>query len=445
MRLGTSYKQIFSISFPIMIGSAAQNVIALSDSVFLYHLSQTDFAAIGFVSVFYLIIASIGYGFSRGGQIIMARRFGEGKFEEVGRSYYALFYFELALAFLMFVFMQYGTPWFFGLFLSNEAILTKSLEYIIPRSYGVFFAYTGVAMIALYTGIARTKFIIYDTFILAGLNIVLNYALIFGKFGLPAMGIAGAGWASSISEFVAALVFAIYVILDKDIRVFRIFRLPRVNFQLIKQVFNISSAIVLQAIVGLGSWFLFFGMVENLGERPLAITNLGRLVYLALSIPCWGYAAGINTLVSNFIGRDKKKAVVPIVWKTAKINLANTLLLAIPIIVLPKFFLYPLFGGTDMSLIEDARPVLMVILLILTVFSIGATFFNGIIGTGATYYGLKIQSAATVLYLIYLYLVINVFEANLEVAWAAEIIYWLFILIFSILYLRSKSWYFLKV
>ena len=56
-----------------MLGSAAQNVIALSDSVFLYHLSETDFASIGFVGVFYLVVAAIGYGFSRGGQIMIPR------------------------------------------------------------------------------------------------------------------------------------------------------------------------------------------------------------------------------------------------------------------------------------------------------------------------------------------------------------------------------------
>jgi len=52
MQLNTSYRQILSISTPIMLGSAVQNIIALSDSVFLYHLSEIDFAAIGFVGVF---------------------------------------------------------------------------------------------------------------------------------------------------------------------------------------------------------------------------------------------------------------------------------------------------------------------------------------------------------------------------------------------------------
>ena len=59
----------------MMIGSAAQNIIALTDSLFLYYYDVNDFAAAGFVSVFYLIVAAIAFGFSKGGQILIARKF----------------------------------------------------------------------------------------------------------------------------------------------------------------------------------------------------------------------------------------------------------------------------------------------------------------------------------------------------------------------------------
>ena len=113
MQLEITYRRIWAIAAPIMLGSAVQNVIALSDSIFLYHLSEQDFAAIGFVGVFYLVIAAIGYGFSKGGQIMIARRMGEGKPREVGRTFYAMLYFELFLALVMFLIMQYGCAWFF--------------------------------------------------------------------------------------------------------------------------------------------------------------------------------------------------------------------------------------------------------------------------------------------------------------------------------------------
>ncbi len=429
-----------------MLGSAAQNVIALSDSVFLYHLSEKDFAAIGFVGVFYLVIAAIGYGFSRGGQIMIARRVGEGRPDEVGRTFYAMVYYEFALALVMFFFMQYGCYYFFQLFIDSPIIFSKSLEYLEYRSWGVFFSYTGVAIVALYTGIARTHFIIVDTTILAVVNIALNYGLVFGHWGLPAMGIAGAGLASTVSEVVAFIVFIIYILFDQKARFYHLFKLPKIDFKLIRQQYILSAPIVVQAFVGLGSWFVFFGIVENLGERPLAITNLVRMVYLVLSIPCWGFASGVNTLVSNFIGQKKRQAVLPIIWKTAKISFVTTMILTIPVVLFPQEFLYPLLGGSENTgLIEDARPIFYVLVGILATFSVGGVFFNGMAGTGATYMGLKIQLYCAIGYLIYIYVEVNYTNGGLPWAWASEIFYWLVMLTFIIWYLRSKQWYTLRV
>lgn len=444
MQLNTSYRQILSISTPIMLGSAVQNLIALTDSVFLYHLSESDFATIGFVGVFYLIVAAIGYGFSRGGQTIIARRMGEKNPGEVGRTFYAMLYFELGLAVFLFLFMQYGCYYFFSLFVNSDVIFYKSLEYLDYRSWGVFFSYAGVSIIALYTGIARTTFIIIDTLILAAVNIVLNYALIFGHFGLPALGIGGAGLASAIAEGVAFVVFVGYVLLDSKARFYKLFTPPEIDFLLIKKIYKLATPIVAQAIVGLGSWFIFFGIVENLGERELAITNLVRMVYLMLSIPCWGFSSGVNTLVSNFIGQQRKQAVVPIIFKTAKVCWVVTMVLTLPIAIFPQEILYPLLGSEDMSLIQEAQPIFYVLIGILTCFSLGGIFFNGLTGTGATYFGLKMQAVCALLYLIYIYVVVQFTNGGLAWAWASEIFYWLSMLAITIWYLQSRKWYVLK-
>jgi len=428
-----------------MLGSAVQNIIALSDSVFLYHLSETDFAAIGFVGVFYLIVAAIGFGFSKGGQIIIARRVGQANYREVGRSFYAMLYFELALAVVMFLFMKFGCQYFFALFVDSDVIYWKSLEYLDYRAYGVFFSYTGVAIVALYTGVARPMFIMVDTIILAIVNIILNYGLIYGfnRWGieLPAMGIAGAGLASTIAEIVAFFVFVVYMFFDRKTRLYQLFKLPNIDLELIKVQLKIGAPIVAQAVVGLGSWFIFFGIVENLGERELAITNLVRMVYLVLSIPCWGFASGINTLVSNFIGQQKRIAVLPIIWKTSKICFLFTMVLTLPVVLFPEHILYPLLGSEDMSLITEARPIFYVLLGILALFSIGGVYFNGLAATGATYYGLKIQSFCAIVYLIYIYVIVEFSNGGLEWAWASEIFYWIIMLGLTINYLRSKKWH----
>lgn len=444
MRLSTSYRQILSLSVPIMLGSAAQNIIVLSDNVFLYHYDPLEFAAVGLVGVFYLIIASIGYGFSRGGQILIARRNGELNYTGAGRDFQGLFIFECVLAVVLFLFLWFGSASFFSLFINNEEILQKCVEYIKPRSFGVFFSYIGVSLIAFYTGIANTRFIIYDTVILITVNIFLNYVFIFGAFGIEPMGIGGAGLASTLAEVVAFVAFVIYMIWDKGNRKYKLLNTEKLSILTVFNVFNISFPVVFQSILGIGSWFLFFSFIENVGSRELQISNLMRNVYLILSIPCWGYSAGINTMVSNFIGNRKRQAVLPLIIKTVKINVFSTMIIALPVLLFPEFFLYPLFGRDDMSLILESKPYLMMVFAILMTFAVGGIFINGLIGTGHTRTALWIQLLFTVVYIIYSILFIKMYWFNLNIAWAVEIFYWLGITLMSYWFLRTDKWHILK-
>ncbi|MFN0036470.1 MAG: MATE family efflux transporter, partial [Saprospiraceae bacterium] len=437
---------IWRISAPIMLGSAVQNIIALSDAVLLYHKGEVEFAAMGFVGVFYITIAAIGFSFSRGGQIMIARRMGEGRLGAVGHTFHTMLLFELALAGLMWAFMRFGSGWFFQFFLENSPeVYKKSLEYIHYRSYGVFFSYAGVALIALYTGIARPGIILASTLLLAVVNLGLNYALIFGKFGLPEMGIGGSGLASSIAEGVAFVFFVAYMVFDKKNRPLRIFSAPEPDWPMTMQQLRIALPVVAQAAVGQGSWVFFFGMVENLGERPLAISNLARMVYLLLSIPLWGFSTGVNTLVSNLIGQNRRSEVLAAAWQTGKLCWLVTMIMAVPILLFPGQLLYPLLGKDDMSLILETQPIFYFLLGLLTFATFGAVLMNALSGTGATWFGLKLQALCVAAYLGYIYWVTNCTQLGLLWVWAAEVLYWVLMITLAYFYLRSEKWHAMRV
>jgi len=107
--------------------------------------------------------------------------------------------------------------------------------------------------------------------------------------------------------------------------------------------------------------------------------------------------------------------------------------------------LYPLLGSQDMSLITDAQPIFYLLLVILTTFSFGGVLFNGLAGTGATYYGLKIQTVCAIGYLVYIYIEVNYTSGGLFWAWAAEIFYWSVMIVLTLNYLNKKHWHLLKV
>jgi len=423
-----------------MIGSAAQNAIALTDSVFLYHLSVDDFAAIGFVSVFYLIVASIGYGFSKAGQILIARRMGQKDEPGMRQTFQSMFVFELLLAAGAFLFMKFGVYWLFALLVDSDVIFYKSLDYLSTRSWGVFAGYAGIAFVALYSGIGRTKSLLLATAVLLSCNIILDYGLVFGNLDMPAMGIAGAGLASTISEYVALVTFLLYYLFDKPVRKLKLFRLQPIDWSLVKTQANLSLPVVAQSVVGLGSYLFFFGIVENLGSMALAVTNLVRVVYLALSIPTWGFATAINTLTSHFLGRKRRSAVEPLTYKVAWVCFWTTVSLSVLVALFPEPILYPLFGSDQAELVDAAKPVFWILIAILALFSYGATFFNSLVGAGGVYYALRIQTVAALIYMAMVYAVIQTGIGGVAGAWSTEIVYWGLLWWLSARGLSAKRW-----
>ncbi|HEX5625755.1 MAG TPA: MATE family efflux transporter [Saprospiraceae bacterium] len=438
-------RNVIRLSLPMMIGSAAQNIIALTDSLFLYYYDVNDFAAAGFVSVFYLVVSAIAFGFSKGGQILIARKFGEKNYEFVKKYFYAILIYEFILGVIVFFSLYFAARPILSLFIQSEIILEKSLLFLDTRIIGLIFAYVGLALVSLYIGIKRPKFILIDTVILCSLNIVLGYLLVFGKHGFPEMGIAGAGLASAISEIVAFVAFLIYMLLDKELRVFKLFKIPHFEFSWIRTINSISFTILLQALLGIGSWFLFFSMIEKLGERALAISNLLRIAYLVLAIPCWGYSTGINTLVSNTIGKRRNQRVLKLVFHSSMVAFATTAVISIPFLLFPLTFMAPLLGHHDISLISDAVPYFRILLCILLVYSITTMYFNGVSGTGETMKGLKIQATGCLVYLTAAYFAVQDPVNGLALAWSAEILYWAVQGFLSYKVMQSGNWNFLKI
>jgi multidrug resistance protein, MATE family len=426
-----SYGEIVKLSLPIMIGSAVQNIITLTDTLFLGHYDDggVAFSAIGLVGIFYLMITTIGYNFSKAGQIIIARRMGEGEAHQIniGLIVRSMLAFILCLAVLFFAITKYLTPWAFSYFIHDAAILKASNDYLQ----------------ALYTGIARPLVIVYTSLILGITNAVLNYVLIFGHYGFPEMGAAGAAWASTIAEMVIFVAFATHIVLDKGNKPFWLFKSLRIDWALVKAQISLALPIVFQSVVGMGSWLVLFLLVENMGQMELKSSTLLRSVYMMLMIPTWGFSSGLNTIVSNLLGKNEPNLVLSVVKRTALICAATTMILAFGLYLYPYPILYVI--NEDTMVVNATIPLIPALIALLAALSVGAVYFNGIIGTGATWQSFWIQFLCCIFYLLAIYLSVKVWQSSLFQVWLVECWYWVLTLFVSIWYLRSYRWLSAKV
>lgn len=442
MQLKPSYKNIWGIAYPIMISSLAQNIINLTDTIFLGRVGQTELAAIGLVGIFFYSFVMIGLGFSKGAQIIIARRAGENNFIGIAQILWNVLYFQLIVALIMFLLLHFFGDFILGFFVNSAVILKTSSNYLEYRNFSLFFSFTAFALISFYTGIGKTKIIIYATIILALLNIGLNYVFIFGKMGFPTMGISGAGLASSIAEASACLFLIAFTFLGKTQKQFQLYKNYLFKANLIKKIVSLSIPIVTQFLFAMGSWFLFFSCIEKLGEQALAISNIIKALYLFLAVPTMGLGSAGQTIISNLIGQQSQNMVQSTAIKIIWLSIVCTLVFCVFILIFPEHLLGLITN--DYTLIKASKALLYLLIPILLFYTISSAAYYSVIGVGAIGVSLKIQIAGVVGYLLFTYSAIFLMKGGLLMAWSAEFVYWSIIFICSLWYIRSNKWVQLK-
>lgn len=433
-----SYRHIWIISYPIILSLLAQNIIGVVDTAFLGRVGEVELGASAIGGLFYHAIFMLGFGFGTGAQILIARRKGEGRLSHIGKIFDHTMYIFAGFSVAIIIFTLWLSPMFLGKFMSSEAVFHASVRYLDYRIWGIMFAFTNVAFRAYYVGITKTGLLGWSAGIMAVVNILLDYAMIFGHWGFPAMGIEGAALASVIAEGVSAAFFIVATLANQSNKKYHIFKLPPFDKDIIRRTWSVSVFIMLQNFVSLSAWFMFFMVIEQTGERPLAISNIIRSLYLLLMIHVWSFSASVNSLVSQSIGEGNSDAVFPIINKVNKMGILISLVIISIALFLPETLLR--IYTNDQHLIDDAKPVLYIVIGALIPLAVSINWFSGVSGTANTKMALLIEVSTITIYLAYVFIITLVFKASLPVVWLSEYVYVITLGLFSYLYLKFGKW-----
>lgn len=436
MQQSITYKSIWNISYPIILGGVAQTVVNVTDTAFLGRVNEVALGASAIAGLFYVTVFMLGLGFSIGTQIIIARFDGENNHREIGRVLDHSIYFMLPLALVLYLFLKFVSPWLLTYFVKSPDVLQSSIVYIDNRSWGIFFSFLGLSIRSFFIGISSTRIIIYSTLVSAISNFILNYIFVFGKFGFAPMGIAGSAMASSISEIAYLLFIVAYTFSTVDRKKYGLFNFSKLSAERIQRIFVVAAPSMFQTFIAVWSWFVFFLIVEKMGERPLAISNLIRNIYMILMIPLMGFSSATNTLVSNLIGQGRSNELMALIKKIVVLCFVTTLALTLLNLVQPRLLL-SIFTN-DSNLIEATLGSLYVICGSLLLFSITSVLLSSVSGTGNTLASLVIEVVTIVFYLFASWYVVKVLQLRIELVWCVEYVYFVLMGCLSLVYLRNK-------
>ena len=439
MHKPVSYRSIWRIAYPIILGSVIQNVIRITDTAFLGHVGEIELGAAGIGSVFYMTFMMLGMGYGVGAQILVARRYGEQRKGEIGPTAEHAFYFLIIFAVLVVALLEIFLEDIFQVILSSDRILDASLDYTYIRIWGLFFAFTNFTFRGFYVGIGTTRVITLTTAAMAMINVFFDYVLIFGQWGFPEMGIQGAALASVIAELVALGAFVAYTLSRIDYQSFRLFQFSAFKRKRFVHVLNISLPVMAQNFLSFAGWMFFFVFVEKLGEHQLAISNIIRSIYVIMLVPIMGYSFAGNSLVSYVIGQGRKEEVGRVVRKTATLCLLSVTGIVAVLLLIPSPIL-SIFTD-DTSLIRDSLPVLYVIAGTSFFIGLGFVLFNAVSGTGSTLAALLMEVLVFVVYVTLTYYLTIVRGVSIATVWAVEFLYGGLIALSAGLFLRYYPWH----
>ena len=433
-----SNKEIFQVTYPIFLTLIAQNIINVTDTAFLGRVGEVALGASAIGGVFYIAVYMVGFGFSQGAQILIGRRNGEKNYAAIGPIFNASLVFNFLLALAIFIASFLFIPQIMKYLVSSQHIYDATIEFLNWRIYGFFFAFLNTVFRAFFVGITRTRVLTVSAIITALTNVLFGYLLIFGKFGFPEWGIAGAGIASVLAEFVSLVYLIIITLKQKDKHVFGLFSFRKIEWVTIRKILELSIFIMFQYFISISTWFMFFIFIERLGERPLAVTNIGRSLYILLMIPGSALSTTINTMVSNMIGEGHKEQVIPFMKKVTGITLAIVLPMMVFTFAFPQLFAR--IYTDDAGLILACVPTLRVVSVAMMFCAVGSIIFNTISGTGNTRTAFVIEFFTLFFYLGYVYYTAIILRTSVEIVWMSEFVYWIIIGGFGLLYLMKGNW-----
>ena len=426
-----TYKQIWLINFPVMMSILMEQLINITDAIFLGHVGEVELGASALASVYYLAIYMLGFGFSLGLQVMIARRNGEQRYEETGKTFFQGLLFLSGLAMFLSLASYILSPVILRYFIRSPEIYNAAVDYLTWRCFGLLFSFPFLAFRSFFVGITKTRVLSWAAIMAVLINIPCNYLFIFSLN----LGISGAAMASSLAEAGSLLILVIYTFLKMDKE--NLGLKPVYDRKLLNSLFYLSVWSMMHAFISVAPWFLFFVAIERLGENQLAVSNIIRSVSTVFFVIVNSFAATTGSLVSNLIGADEGRSMFRLCGKILRLGYA----IGLPLIIIAMLFNQQIVGfyTDNAELIELAQSPFIVMLLNYTFALPGYVFMNAVTGTGNTRIAFIFQISTIVVYLAYLYLLSYCFTTTLPVYLTAEYLFVILLGVQSYAYLKISG------
>lgn len=356
-------RPMLAIAIPVSVQSLFQASLSIIDQVMVGQLGENAIAAVGlgsrFPNIFIITLNAIGASTS----IMISQFWGKKDKENIGRSFGGNLFVGLAITLIFSIISLVLPTQVLGCYTNDSKVIELGSEYLKIVAIG----YIPILIITMYSSILRStehvKLPMFAGIFGIVMNTLLNYILIFGKFGVPEMGLQGTAYATTITRILEGLILLFYVYLNKYPGAFKLKEIFNLSIKFFKKIMVITTPILINEFfwaVGETMYSIVYGRIGTTEVAAMTLTfpiqSLSIGLFSGVSV-----AAGI--MIGNKLGRDENDEAFKFSKRFVQLGIAGSVIFGILLIIFSK--LYVVIFNIPEDLKECTIKLLIIFALIL--------------------------------------------------------------------------------
>jgi MATE family multidrug resistance protein len=367
-------KSLLQLAGPLFIAQLAQMGTGVVDTIMAGNYNSMDLAAIAIGYNIWLPIYLISLGIMIAVTSIVAQHFGANNREQIRGILPQALWLALLLGVITAPLCYFPQPVLAQLSL-DEATFSKAEAYLQATAFGLPGAALFQALRCHMQGIGIIRPFAIASVIGFFANIPLNYAFIYGHWGIPQMGAAGCGWATAISMWLAPVLIAFYTLRSRDLAPYLpTWRWHPPHLGVLGEITRLGLPIGLTFFIEIAVFSVIALMIARLGNTPMAAHQIAFNIYDVLYIPLIAIGSALTTRVGHAIGAQDMHRVRLGIFCATAISLILCIAITLVLWTLPDTVARIYTADADIRMLAVSLLRLTSLFVIIDMFAVIASF-----------------------------------------------------------------------
>ncbi|MDD4921170.1 MAG: MATE family efflux transporter [Bacteroidales bacterium] len=441
-------RDLLDIAFPMMISTACDGVMTFTDRLFLARLGSEQMNAALGGGITYQMLMFFFVGLTGYSTALVAQYYGAGQWKNSPRASFQAILVTLAAWPVILLLKPLAVSFYYTMDIPVNQVAYQ-IQYLNILAWGGLFGMLRQTISCYFTGIGQPKIVMIATITAMLVNVVLDYILIFGKLGLPVMGVKGAALATVCGGFSAMFILLIAYFHPFNRVNFGVMKSFHFDWTMMKKLIHFGYPAGLEMFLNFMAFFFMTLMFQSRGESEATATSIMFNWDLVSYIPLLGIEIAVTSLVGRYMGAGRPQVAHRAAISAVKTGMVYSLVVLVLFLAIPEALVRVFHPQNPSSIFENAVPMAISMVRIASLYVLAQAVIVALIGAlrgaGDTFYTMVVSVVFNWVFLPLLYLSFYVFDRSVSFGWLVVVLSYLVFCYFIYLRFRTGKWKNLRV